>query len=62
MNNTQKPAVKLADNYLLRLKTGEFSSFAAMRNAILTNVVNSEYARNSNIFVDYLWQRIHEKT
>ena len=60
--NTKLSAYCLADHYLSRLNSGEFDSFNQMRLAICSNVVNSEYGHKSNLFIEYLWERIHKKT
>ena len=60
-NQTKKQAFKLANNYLNRLKTGEFKSYKDMNFAILSNVVNSQYNRNSNLFITYFWECINTK-
>lgn len=60
MTQTEIEGENLAENYLDRLKKGEFKTSKEMRKAILDNVVNTPYRRKSNLFIEAMWRKINQ--
>ena len=60
VNRTKQAAEKLAEHYIERDKKGEFKSYKHLHQTLLDNVVNSEYGRTSNEFIEYFWQHINK--